>query len=74
MGKGEDGAQIELLQHGLVHIRVAVTQADGEQAAGKVEILVAIHIPYPGALTALDKERGGAIGEAEAALGEGLGA
>ncbi|MNY00241.1 hypothetical protein D3C86_1327250 [compost metagenome] len=74
VGQREDGAEIELLQHGLVHILVAVTQADGQQAAGKVEILVAIHVPYLGALATLDKERRGAIGEAEAALGEGLGA
>jgi len=63
-----------LLHHGLIHIRIAIAQADGQQAAGKIQILVAIHVPYPGALATFDKERRGTVGEAEAALGEGLGA
>ena len=55
MRQGEDHAIIQLLPHGLIDLRIAMSQRKGRQAADEVDVLVAIHIPHMTALATRDE-------------------
>ena len=70
--EAECDAGAELAAECGVHVRITITQNDGQKSRDKIDILVPVHIPDPSAFAVAEKQRGVVLGILDAAFAERL--